>query len=212
LEAHRLPQEALRGAGSSEQRESSEASASGQQSLSLPNSPSCPDIDSVRREAEQKYAAKSRTVIVHDGSWQTPCADLVNQRQVFLSPSSSHVIAEPRTSTCLASRIETAKSVVWRGRGELLQLPWPGRPSGLWLVIDLWSGFAGAVLALLALGVRCIVVAAESSLKVAHAARVNFPNIVHVESVEAIRAVDFIPVLRRRRFKGILIGGFTLSG
>ena len=41
-----------------------------------------------------------------------------------------------------AEQLSAAKSVAWRGRGELCQLPYAVSP-GLWLLVDLWSGFGG---------------------------------------------------------------------
>ena len=61
----------------------------------------------------------------------------------------------------LGGRLAAAKPVAWKGRGELLQLPWPTPCSGLVLVVDLWSGLAGLLVALLALGVRFVAITAE---------------------------------------------------
>ena len=58
--------------------------------------------------------------------------------------------------------LQAAKPLVWRGPGgELPQLPWECCRQGLYLVIDLWSGLGGFLVALLALGFRCIALAAE---------------------------------------------------
>ncbi len=80
----------------------------------------------------------------------------------------------------VANRLVGAKHVVWRGRGELPQRPWPVRRRGLWLVLDLWAGFSTTVLALLALGVRCIVLCAECEATPNACSRRSFPNAVHV--------------------------------
>ena len=61
----------------------------------------------------------------------------------------------------VASALQAAKQVTWRGQGELPQLPWPQPHQGLVLVVDLWAGISGLLVALLALGVRCIALAAE---------------------------------------------------
>ena len=62
---------------------------------------------------------------------------------------------------CVDGRLAATKPVAWRGRGELLQLPWPTPCSGLVLVVDLWSGSAGLLVALLSLGIRFIAISAE---------------------------------------------------
>ena len=56
----------------------------------------------------------------------------------------------------LAERLYAAKPIVWRGQSELPQLPWEQPQQGLLLVIDLWSGIGGLLVALMALGIRCV--------------------------------------------------------
>ena len=50
----------------------------------------------------------------------------------------------------LAEALQAAKQVTWRGQGELPQLPWRQPAQGLVLVVDLWSGVGGLLVALLA--------------------------------------------------------------
>ena len=107
----------------------------------------------------------------------------------------------------VANRLVGAKHVVWRGRGELPQRPWPVRRRGLWLVLDLWAGFSTTVLALLALGVRCIVLCAECEATPTACLRRSFPNAVHVHRVQYIHAGMFTKLCARRQFEGLLIGG-----
>ena len=97
-----------------------------------------------------------------------------------------------------------AKQAVYRGRGEVPQLRWHLTAYGLVLVVDLWSGIATTVLALLALGVRCVVLAAEEDPEARQITETNFPNVVHVERVEEVTAVSLRPVLARRAFSCIL--------
>ena len=64
-------------------------------------------------------------------------------------------------SSCkIGNRLEAAKPVAWKGLGELPQVSWATGEYGLYLVIDLWAGISGTVMALLALGIRVIVLAA----------------------------------------------------
>ena len=94
----------------------------------------------------------------------------------------------------LADRLEAAKPVVYRAGGTLPQFPWSTRRAGMILVVDLWSGFGGTLMAALALGAQIIAVSAENNPEVAHVARLSMPNAVRVESVEMISGKDFIPV------------------
>ena len=75
------------------------------------------------------------------------------------------------------------------------------------LIIDLWAGFGGTVLALLALGAQVIVVSAEHDGEVSQVTSRTMPNAVQVEKVEHIRGADLIPVLKRRNVSVVLIGG-----
>ena len=54
------------------------------------------------------------------------------------------------------------------------------------LVVDLWSGLAGGLVALLALGVRFIAISAEMDPHLAKALKMNIPNVIHASWVEDI--------------------------
>ena len=86
-------------------------------------------------------------------------------------------------------------------------MPWSQPQPGLVLVIDLWSGIGGLLVALLALGVRCIALSAEQCDDLRSSVHAHFPHVVHVKSVEELRGEMLRPVLRRRAFSAILIGG-----
>ena len=110
-----------------------------------------------------------------------PCS-LVEANQ--LRPDSQNVIGTPAAG--LAEALATAKQITWRGQSELPQMPWPQARQGLVLVIDLWSGIGGLLIALLALGVRCIAVSAESQHCLLPTVQKHFPHVVHADSVEAL--------------------------
>ena len=61
----------------------------------------------------------------------------------------------------IAERLYAARPVAWRGLADLPQVPWRCPCAGLLLVVDLWAGIGGLPLAMLALGLRAIVLAAE---------------------------------------------------
>ena len=61
-------------------------------------------------------------------------------------------------------------------------------PQGTWLVIDLWAGYSGLCIALLALGVAFYGVAAESDPEARACARHSMPALVHVADVRDVSA------------------------
>ena len=109
--------------------------------------------------------------------------------------------------TTLAQRLAGAKPITWRGRGDLPQFPWGHPVRGTWLVLDLWAGVGGLCLALLALGVHIYAISAESDPEASAAALATMPNLVHIDTVEAIRGADLRPFLQRRQVRGITLGG-----
>ena len=58
-------------------------------------------------------------------------------------------------------RLYAAKPVTWRGQGDLPQFLWAKPFKGTWLVLDLWSGVGGLLIALLSMGVHFYAVTAE---------------------------------------------------
>ena len=75
------------------------------------------------------------------------------------------------------------------------------------LIVDLWSGFGGTLLALLSMGAQVISVSAENSPEVDAVAHMSMPNTVHVNDVAAIQGQDLLAVIKRRTISVILIGG-----
>ena len=100
-----------------------------------------------------------------------------------------------------------AKPVSWKGRSDLPQVAWASSLKGTWLVIDLWAGVSGLCMMLLQLGVHFYAVAAEFDAEAVSVSRSNMPNIVHVDRVEDLSAKLFVPFLRRRHCRGIILGG-----
>ena len=70
------------------------------------------------------------------------------------------VVLEDAQCAAVSRKLAAAKCVRWRGRGELLHLPWDLPSLGSFLLIDLWSSFAGA--AMLSVGVSVYCLAAET--------------------------------------------------
>eukprot|EP00435_Cladocopium_sp_Y103_P050860 s71_g15.t1 len=69
------------------------------------------------------------------------------------------------------------------------------------------GGYSGLCLALLQLGLHFYAVAAECDDTARLVAQSNMPNLVHVTHVESLTATAFVPFLRRRKVRGVLMGG-----
>ena len=106
----------------------------------------------------------------------------------------------------LAELLVAARPVVWRGAGDLLQVPWARGPPGRWLVLDLFAGYSGLCIAALSAGLHFWALAAERDEAARKAAAAVMPSIVHVPDVSFVEVDALLPFLRRRRPRGILIG------
>ena len=107
----------------------------------------------------------------------------------------------------LSKRLKAAKPITWRGRGDLLQCNWAPPLHGTWVVVDLWSGIGGLLLALLSMGCHCYAISAENDPFAREAAKRAMPNLIHVDDVAQVRASDFQELLVKRKPRGILVGG-----
>jgi len=106
-----------------------------------------------------------------------------------------------------ALQLRAAKHVAWRGLGDLPQFVWARPLVGAWLVIDLWAGFSGLCLALLAMGTRFHAVAAENDPIPAQATQQCLSQVVAVDAVENVTGAVLRPFLQRRTVRGIILGG-----
>lgn len=107
----------------------------------------------------------------------------------------------------MAHKLAAARPLVWRGGGDLLQLPWQALRPGLLVVLDLWSGYAGLPMALLALGQRVVALSAEMGEGARSVAEANAPNILHTPRVGQVSSTLLLPLSRRRQVSRFLIGG-----
>ena len=96
--------------------------------------------------------------------------------------------------------------MVWRGAGDLLQVPWARGPPGRWLLLDLCAGYSGLCIAALSAGLHFWALAVESDEQACKAARAVMPSIVHVSRISDLDVEVLLPFLRRRQPRGILIG------
>ena len=111
------------------------------------------------------------------------------------------------TPEVIAARLVAAKPARWIGRGELISLPWIPPVQGPVLLIDLWSGYSGAAIALLSLGIKCYILAAESNQEVVRMAEASIDQIVHVSRVESVTALMLKGIVERRKIQCIMVGG-----
>ena len=79
--------------------------------------------------------------------------------------------------------------------GDLPQFVWARPLVGAWLVIDLWAGFSGLCLALLAMGTRFHAVAAENDPIPAQATQQCLSQVVAVDAVENVTGAVLRPIL-----------------
>ena len=73
------------------------------------------------------------------------------------------------------------------------------------LLIDLWSGFSGASIAMLSLGVKVYVLAAEINPDVAKMAEASLDQIVHVPAVELINARMIEGIMKKRSIQAVVV-------
>ena len=140
---------------------------------------------------------------------QTPAT--ADRRVVLESPQHQDkprdVLVQDVPPSELSARLVAAKPITWRGRGDLVQVTWAPVLRGSWLVLDLWSGVGGLCIALLQMGMHFYGLSAEMDAQARAVASSNMPSLVHCDRVETLRAADLVPFLRRRRVRGILLGG-----
>ena len=103
------------------------------------------------------------------------------------------------------ARLEAAKPIAWRGRGELPTFSWSSL--GTWLVIDLWSGIGGTLFACLSLGLRVYAVAIEQDPIAAERTARRFPNVISLQLVEEFHGCMLRDFLKRRTVEGVIVGG-----
>lgn len=131
----------------------------------------------------------------------------ISQALPMMPGSSSHA-AQPDRSLSVASisdQLVTARRCSFRGCGQLPVWLWLTPLRGLGLVVDLFSGCAGTLLTLTALGVDFIAILAEADPLSREEIKANFPYAVRCEYSKQINGSCFEHVLRKRAFVRILV-------
>ena len=111
-----------------------------------------------------------------------------------------------RLCSGMGSRIAAASRVAWKGKGELMQIPWMPQVRGTILTIDLWSGVAGAVMATLALGVHLVAVTLEVDKDAEKVAPKHLLGPAHGEYVEDFKGEFIVQALERPNISVRIVG------
>ena len=163
-----------------------------------------------RHPTKKSTAASSGTTAVHAADepnvvYRRPSA----LRRVLLKDDASLPSAPLDATQQLAQSLLAAKPVVWRGTGDLWQMPGLDSQAfrGRWLLIEFWAGVSGLALALLSLGINFIGVSAEPSSDAVACSKKCMPNLVHVDRVEQLDPSMFRSLLNSKTFEGVILGG-----
>ena len=113
----------------------------------------------------------------------------------------------PAHLKAIPQSLAAAREVVYRHQSPLCQVPWKGRLQGLWVVVDLFSGTGGLLVALATLGVRFIAVCAEENDDAAYLVTMGFPDAIHLVKAEEFAAPMLAPLLERRKCQGVIVAG-----
>ena len=104
-------------------------------------------------------------------------------------------------------RLAASRAVRWRGRGELLHVPWDPPTLGPVLLLDLWAGVSSAAMALLSLGVRFFLLAVGEDSALRAIAEENLDQIVHLNGIQEFSPDMLDEFMAKRQVKAILVGG-----
>ena len=99
------------------------------------------------------------------------------------------------------ARAGAARPLAWKGTSDLIQLAWAKPRRGLFLVLDHWSGLGALVVSLLAMGMRLILISAESDPSARQSLEATFHHQVVFRKVEHLSAEVLRPVLARREYR-----------
>ena len=110
-----------------------------------------------------------------------------------------------RLGSRVGSFLRAAKSVVWKGAGDFMQVPWNPMNRGLILLVDLTPDTGSTVLAFLSLGFRAVVVAHRHEGEDARKFAENFPDAILLENVLKCQRADFDDFLERRTIVAVVI-------
>ena len=99
------------------------------------------------------------------------------------------------------------KPVVYKGTGELPQLPWQTDFTGTALVIDVWCNVGSTLAALLSLGVHCYAIGLNMVPDVAEMTCKNFQGLVDGGAADAFDTTTLEGIIAKRDFTCIIVGG-----
>jgi hypothetical protein len=103
--------------------------------------------------------------------------------------------------------LAVARPTIYRHDSPLCQLPWRCNLQGLWIVVAFFAGSGGLLVALAALGIRFIALCAEEDDQAAELIKMGFPDAIQIVKAEELDARMLIPVLEKRKCRGVLVAG-----
>ena len=112
-----------------------------------------------------------------------------------------------RENQPVADMLSAAKAIAYCGTGIPVQMPWRSSMAGTLLIIDLFGGMGGTLMAMVALGVRCIAVHVERDKRAIAAVEAAFPRSVLWEHVETFEAAWLDDVIATREIAAVLVSG-----
>ena len=95
---------------------------------------------------------------------------------------------------------------MWRKGADLLQVDWAKAAPGTVLVIDLFAGYGGFLMAFLATGTTVYAASAECDPDAQRVLRHAFPHHILFEDVAQVKASSFQLLLRKRNVVAVFIG------
>ena len=145
-----------------------------------------------------KSATEVRHGVANERNLQTP-PQLQPRRRI-----ADHIC---ESNDAISSALATCRRCNYRGPAHLPVIPWKTAFQGNWLVIDLFGGVSGLLVALSALDVSFRALVVEESVELLDSQLASFPDAVLTRSVESLRGDVVAAVCKKRDVAGIILGG-----
>ena len=111
------------------------------------------------------------------------------------------------SNAAISAALATCRRCRYGGPAHMPVIPWKTSFHGSWLVLDLFGGVSGLLVALSALDVSFRALVVEDNMELLESQLVNFPDAVLTRSVESLSGSVVGEVCRKRGFAGIIVGG-----
>ena len=111
------------------------------------------------------------------------------------------------SAEALQDRLVSARRCTYRGESQLPLLPWKAEFRGAVLIIDLFAGISGALVAASTLDIDMFAIVVENDLGLLESQRVCFPDAIFVSDIQLIGGASFAKFLVKQSFSDVLIIG-----